>query len=156
MKPILISAALLLILLVSYCSTSEPSMLTLEYTLKYFPNPQVVSEVSSAPVVDEVSSSTAVETLNSPLNRNAASCHRLIQTNQQTLLFSQHLPNSRWCFTDLIFHDDWLHHKFQFLLLEPQTRSLLVPSSWRQWKRRMSALAETLIIIMLKYTNIQI
>ena len=109
--------------------------------------------MSSAPVVDEVSSST-VETLNSPLNRNAASCHRLIQTNQQILLFSLHLANSRWCFTDLIFHDDWLHHKFQFLLLEPQTRSLLVPSSWGQWKRRMSALAETLLIITLKYTHL--
>ena len=101
--------------------------------------------MSSAPVVDTVSSSTAVETLNSPLNRNAASCHRLIQTNQQTLLF---------CFTDLLFHDDWLHHKFQFLLLEPQTRFVLVPSSWRQWKRRMSALAETLLIITLKYTHL--
>merc|ERR1719264_1699720 len=57
MKPILISAALLLILLL------------------------VVSEVSSAPVVDTVSSSTAVETLNSPLNRNAASCHSFCYWN---------------------------------------------------------------------------
>merc|ERR1711934_58663 len=56
MKPILISAALLLILL-------------------------VVSEVSSAPVVDEVSGSTAMETLNSPLNRNAALCHSFCYWN---------------------------------------------------------------------------